>query len=232
MAITKEWKRHERDLTELMKGSKDNFIQWPVIRRTMFHNAKSVEWEAVKNAFWRDELIEDKCGKPDPYKFNSKTSGNLIHHAYSILQMGVYRMPNSIFEFGGGYGSFCRLMYRLRFSGKYTLYDLPIFLELQKYFMGEVNPKANVKYLSKLEKSMNVDLFVSLWAISETPVELRDHILKTVKAKNYLIAFQGSFSGVDNVKYFTKFAFGKKSFTWELKKIEHLKDSYYLIGKK
>ena len=83
-----------------------------------------------------------------------------------------------------------------------------------------------------MSKPIDVDLFVSLWSISEAPVTLRNKILRLVNTDRYLFAYQGGFSGVDNVKYFADFAKKKSDFTWRTEKIEHLKDSYYLIGER
>ena len=43
-----------------------------------------------------------------------------------------------IVEFGGGYGSMCRLLHKLGFSGQYFIYDLPEFVALQRYFLKSI----------------------------------------------------------------------------------------------
>ena len=41
-----------------------------------------------------------------------------------------------IVEFGGGYGSMCRLVRKLGFKGRYVIFDLRPILALQKYYLG------------------------------------------------------------------------------------------------
>jgi hypothetical protein len=39
-----------------------------------------------------------------------------------------------VIEFGGGYGSLCRLFFNQQFKGQYVLFDLPPFSALQHFF--------------------------------------------------------------------------------------------------
>jgi hypothetical protein len=41
-----------------------------------------------------------------------------------------------IVEFGGGFGSMCRLIGALGFRGRYVIFDLPPVLALQRYYLG------------------------------------------------------------------------------------------------
>lgn len=230
---TPEWDKHQRDLKKLMQNEFwHDFLKWPVVRRTMFHTARKVEYDyIISEEVDHKLLIEDKIGKPDPYPHCKESSGNLIHHIYSMLKLDLPLFElDSIFELGGGYGSLCRVISRMGFDGEYSIYDLPVFLYLQRYFLTKVGI-LNVHFLTEV-KPKSVGLFVSLWALSECPMDLRIKVFNEINADNYLIAFQGSFSGIDNVEFFEKFAHRKPYIKWKLEKIEHLKDSYYLIGKK
>ena len=64
----------------------------------------------------------------------------MIHHAYHLAQFEektrtqVHEI-DFVLEFGGGYGSMCRLFYNLGFRGRYVIFDLPSFSALQIYYL-------------------------------------------------------------------------------------------------
>jgi len=215
-----------------------------------FHYLQSLDnWPILKNA-----LTESNIGNPERYSAFPDSSGNLIHHAYSLfkfLNMNKLTLKNinTIFEFGGGYGSFCRLCYKLGFNGKYIIYDLPEFTALQKYFLRSVNPhikinsdndnkKNEVKLISDIselkkvfENETKFDVFIALWSISECPLPLRFQILNSeITCSNYLFAFSDSFGGVNNQEYFSKFVENKKNYIWKKSPIKHLQKNSYLFG--
>src|SRR5207244_11597755 len=43
-----------------------------------------------------------------------------------------------VLEFGGGYGSMCRLFHNLGFRGRYLIFDLPAFSALQRFFLRSI----------------------------------------------------------------------------------------------
>ena len=47
-----------------------------------------------------------------------------------------------------------------------------------------------------------MDLFISTWALSEAPIELRKSILSQVKADTYVFVYQPEFEGIDNKVFF------------------------------
>ena len=66
----------------------NDFINWNVIQRTMFFEAPRVEYETVMcNSVLSIAINESKVGNPKRYYLDMSTSGNLIHHAYSISQL-------------------------------------------------------------------------------------------------------------------------------------------------
>jgi hypothetical protein len=77
-------------------------------------------------------------------------------------------------------------------------------------------------------------MFISTWAISETPMRTRDPFLLLIEMFDcFLIAYQHCFGEVDNVRYFTGC---QKRFDnqliWQNWEIEHLPGNSYLIGKR
>ena len=234
------------------------FLHCNAIGYTMFANVdykefrylkKNVHWETIKKS-----LVEDRIGNPKRYLYYFKSSQNLIHHAYS-LHFGLENIGvnieniNSVFEFGGGYGSFCRLLYKSNFSGNYTIYDLKIFSLIQQYFLSNVTlnkinfgsykegrATINLVYNEPqlLETNSQVDLIVGLWSLSEAPYNLRDKIFSQMRAKYYVIAYSHLFEEYNNSEYFKKMEekLVNEGYRVINIEIEHLKGhSYFLAAK-
>lgn len=145
-----EWGSNMNRLYELvMNDDIRSFLRWDVIMHTMFvsNNAPYVRRELnyLKNlAYWDNRwskaIVESTIGHPIPFVFYPKSSGNLIHHAYHLAQLEEKAQINVneidfVFEFGGGYGSMCRLFHNIGFTGDYVIFDLPPFSALQEYYL-------------------------------------------------------------------------------------------------
>jgi hypothetical protein len=253
-----DWLNNRRRLRALVAGDDPRrFLQWDVIAKTMFvHNARYVADElSVLRASgcwrtrWRPALREDKSGGPLRSRFYLRSSGNLIHHAYSLscleTQFGrrIEAFPR-IVEFGGGYGSLCRLVHRLGFKGDYLIFDLPEFSALQRYFLGSVGiPIAGrgqrsgihcVSDLATLEETTHSAagwLFIGLWSISETPLDFRSEVLlKTANVDRYCVAYQDRFGEVNNHTFFADWTHRQGNLRWTEMEIPHLQGNRYLFG--
>ncbi|MDD5569676.1 MAG: hypothetical protein PHD97_00800 [Bacteroidales bacterium] len=255
------WDNYSKIFTKLVINSDPrNFLNWLVIRDTMFYGGNIRELiELKKSSLWqtyKKSIIEDKTGNPDRFIFFPRSSGNLIHQAYSFNEFVKHSEikiseQNNIFEFGGGYGSFCRFIYRMNYNGNYIIYDLPIFSLLQKYFLKSLHIIENISYNSTLNNTTNksvdlysdyekliqnkslknIDVFVGLWSISECPIDLRNKIFSLIdNPKYFLIGFQKNVPGVDNYKYFVEFMNQHTNYNWELNEISFIKNNFYLIG--
>ena len=117
-----------RLLEHVQKDNLRCFLRWDVIQKTMFisyshfiviefiYLMRSHHW--VKQ--WKNAITESHAGYPTPFFLYRKSSSNLIHHAYHLAQFQEfsnidYSNINFVFEFGGGYGSMCRLVHNLGF---------------------------------------------------------------------------------------------------------------------
>ncbi|HWN97236.1 MAG TPA: hypothetical protein VNT99_19550 [Methylomirabilota bacterium] len=233
------------------------FIEWDVVSKTMFVGSApyvAKELRALRSSRkwptrWKQAVREDSAGLPERCRFHLTSSGNLIHHAYSLDSFeratgrSIEHFPR-IIEFGGGYGSLCRLVHRLGFRGEYLIFDLPEFSALQRYFLSSVgvpvsddDQSRGVHCISDLEtlKAMTTArlgwLFVGLWSISETPLDFRHSILgEGANIDSYLIAYQDRFGEVDNVEFFSKWACARTNIEWTSILIPHLPTNQYLIG--
>jgi len=253
------WIEYQKDLYDcIQKTDPRGFTTWLPIVKSMFYRANFLEylflkklpqWNAIKTA-----LPEDKLGNPEKYYLMPSSSGNLVHHAYSFAQIlnsftqFDLSKCNSIFEFGGGYGSLSRFLVRLGFSGIYYIYDLPLVSTLQKYFLKGIGINASVfwneksindnpPYLHLINDWDNItppcDLFIALWSISEVPIETRNTVLSKMGNSTYfLIAYKEQFYEIDNHYYFSEFTKNKPDYRWIDYSIPHLKGHRYLLGEK
>jgi hypothetical protein len=240
-------------IDKILTSDPREFTRWEVMY-PMFYEADPLELEWLRSLpEWKDiepALKEDNIGMPRPYNGFTASSGNLIHHAYSLFKFLkannlVIANLKSIFEFGGGYGSFCRLCYKLGFKGEYLIFDLPEYTIFQQYYLSSlklnlkvvlnkvVRAENTVSLISDLEQipSQNYDTFFALWSISETPFELRDNFFKRVSFSNVFIAYQNDFYGTNNKDYFSVLENRMPEMAWKTLPISHIKGNNYLIGK-
>lgn len=213
----------------LLKKDISNFLEWPIIKKTMFVNqAKFLDYEynyLINNNKYLKILSEDLWGNPTRSDLDLSTSGNRIHHTFLIAKYEQEANQNIknfkvIFEFGGGYGSFARLIHKLNFEGIYIIFDFDIFNILQYNYLEKfgynifVQPdktNGNGIYLfndiSKLHSficNLEIDLFIATWSLSESDLETRNNINSVlINSQHFLIAFQSEFDSINNVEYFT-----------------------------
>lgn len=252
----------------ILEDDTRRFLTWDFVQDLMFvsnsiyivreltYLKKSNNW---KNR-WEEILHEDTIGHPVPFFLCPSSSGNLIHHAYHLCRFEEVvgekiEKYELIFEFGGGYGRICSLIYRLNFKGKYIIFDPPEFSALQTFFFKAIgipvysfdnynNTEHGVICVSDIEQlkelisnfKNNLSLFIGTWSISEVPLNLRMQILDLVESFNsYFIACQDKdpLHKVDNVEFFRSWSEKQnKDVTWRQWKDNRYHRPYYLIGKR
>ncbi len=255
-----------------MNALKDNvanrdprrFLRWDVITGTMFTgNAPYISTElnylknhADWNMRWTSVIEESSVGHPVLCPFYPQSSGNLIHNAYHVAQfeekteIKIHNM-DYVFEFGGGYGSMCRLLFNLGFKGRYIIFDLHPFSALQKYFLKNIGlPVLSSNTFNKQEtgilclsdirelkalfaenKEKSKSVFIATWSISESPISVRELILPhIIDFSSFLIAYQDIFGGTNNLDYFRNWQNAHTDVTWHSSKIEHIPGNNYLFG--
>jgi hypothetical protein len=264
-ASERTWNEKMRALKQkVLEEDPRSFLRWEVIFNSMFvwfarfiipelnHLRRLPSW----NDRWKEVLEESPVGQPIPFLLYPKSSGNLIHHAYhlSYLESRIQRKIRDfqfVFEFGGGYGSMCRLFKKLNFQGKYLIYDLPLFSALQRYYLESLEYSlVSISDLGRKDQGITCisegkllndyfsdhslekrSLFIATWSISEVPLEPRKDILKFVEMFDcFFIAFQRSFEEVNNLDYFNRWMRELHSFRCEVSELKHLPGNYYLIG--
>lgn len=163
-------------------------------------------------------LYEDPFGKPYLVSYKYVTSHNSIHLLYHLCKFmkatkSDLNKVDTVIEWGGGYGNIIKLMDR--FSGKkltYIIIDTPLFSCLQWLYLSVVTDKERVNIITSKEQkveekkinllpvsfledfTLNCDLFISTWALSESSDYSQDYVYGKdfFKAKNLLIGFQRS----------------------------------------
>lgn len=208
------------------------FMRWPPVAATMVHGAAPVTlrmWWMLRQSpawrsVWQPALQHPQFGHPPPFLPMRSTNAMAIAHASHLFrfhrQQGVH-LHNAacIIEFGGGFGSMCRLTRALGFRGKYIIFDLPPVLALQRYYLGlhgiaaDARSDADVWLCPDLDDIMawlgqetpaGVSL-MSTGALSEMPMAVRQRVepfFRLEAAKMALLAYQPSFEGNDNHAYF------------------------------
>ena len=191
---------------------------------------------------------ETKLGNPKDFPRDYGTSPTLVQHAYHVLR--YERSTNqsfldcdAILEFGGGYGSFCRLLRNMGFDGIHIIYDLPHFANLQRLYLrlsgyneipatdlavrgshtvcittGDDDLRKIFAFL--LSANLRVG-FVATWSLSEAPIAVRDTIFPEFHGlfSHYLIAYQPTWFEIDNTIYFRTFPLSRPDLTWTFEDI-------------
>ncbi|HHT9107003.1 MAG TPA: hypothetical protein ACFYD9_00020 [Candidatus Wunengus sp. YC64] len=258
--IQPEWVNNVTELVEDINNSDPRrFLQWNVIRNTMFvpktssYIVNELKFLIEGNwHIWKSATEEVQIGHPDPCIFYPKSSSNLIHHAYHLAQLGNQLKLNItdidyVLEFGGGYGSMCRLFHNLGFKGKYIIFDLPVFSALQEFYLKSIGINAKyganeytngVSCIFKTEvlreilnnkESKKKSIFIATWSISETPIYAILSMLDNFDL--FLIAYQKQFGEIDNSNFFSAWKDSLKNYKWYSYEIRHLPNNYYLFGK-
>jgi hypothetical protein len=240
----------------ILRRDPRNFLNWGVIKRTMFNEPAADKLATVQSSTlwpeWQKIITEDKVGNPPAYVNYPTSSGNLVNHLASLnnfsLNGGPLSQWGTVFEFGGGYGSLARLIKKAGSAAPYIIFDLPEFSYLQAYFLTVVFPVAKISttptkeadfiLLSSIEdlteqfKLTPPNTFIALWSLSESPLEVREQVLKIIGQPLYwFIGYQAKFKSIDNIEYFNKLAIDQSRYEWKTDLVPNMGANYYLVGK-
>jgi putative sugar O-methyltransferase len=252
-----EWFSNLNLLLSYFKNRKaEEFLTWDIIVYTMFVwkgrfiNTEYDELIKSNRSLYSRLLVEDDFGKPIRYWKRMFTSANLIHHVYhvhTLLTKYNFELHNiqRITEFGGGYGSMCRVFRRFEYFGKYVIFDLPHFSEIQKFYLSNVflsNSELYTKttfcsnvaqYPNFVQGHRDKGLFLATWSLSETPASVRDLWKEEIFRHDFIfIAFQKCFNEMNNYDYFTDLFSSQESHQFVIEEIQHLNGNFYLFATK
>lgn len=264
---SESWDAHQRQLLECIQDLDCRFfLRWPVIQETMFPVLPPYVFAELMTLWksgrwgdhWREVVEEDAWGAPVRLPFLLRTSANRIHHAYHLCRFedesGLsVRNFGLVVEFGGGYGSMCRVVRKCGFRGRYVIFDLPLPSAIQVFYISrllgghcapglsgwengdgtfcESNLAALAGKLDGDDPGFGKRLFMATWSLSEAPTAVRQEILPVMRACDaYLFAYQDKFDDVDNCAYFDGLRTELGDVKWHREEISHLRGHYYLFG--
>jgi len=253
--IDPAWLEHAKEIARRMKEEgPENFCAWPSIYLTMFGHPREQTWHELGylktrpdwKTRWVPALVEDKVGNPPPCSFYPASSGNLIHHCWQVARfeeatgIPVHNMAR-VFEFGGGYGSMCRLLSRLGFAGDYVILDLRELCELQRWYLGELGVMAAMTSLPRdverfmansiREQPLGWSLFIATWSLSEVPIEARAPVLELARQCDaFLICYQDKFKELENTAAFALWQATMPEIDWRVMPIGYMPGNTQLMG--
>ena len=200
-------------------------------------------------------LTESPIGQPLVNPFYPLSSPLLLQHGYHVirlleateLDLSALRL---IVDFGGGYGSFFRLLRNLGYREKYLIWDIPVMCALQRFYLRNLfpegpaaEPPGNLEWLisggalapqtvrSLATERGGPSLFVATWSLSETPLAVRETITPVFEGFDYVLCvYQRAFGGIDNCAYFRALAERLRQFRWLHAECPVYRNNFYLIG--
>jgi uncharacterized protein (DUF3820 family) len=211
------WKENQKIISSyILNENFDKFLSNPQIQSWLFMDARGElllnQLHVIEKYFDEERIktiIEDKgVGAPPNFIHkNYTTNHNNIHHLYHIARYvrkfkeeENLKQINTILEWGGGYGNFCKIFLNAFGKNKtYIIIDLPEMSIFQKWYLENYFPEIKTNLLlspsQKIKEGQinlvpssfyqkvdfKVDLFVSTWGLSESPVSHHDYF----KSKNW-----------------------------------------------
>jgi len=191
MKIKDEWLAYQSMINE----NDSEFLSQSAVQGTMFQSDTTLflrEFDYIKeyNSEYL-ELMQDPTDYGSPLVFeidNNTYNPNDIHHLYHICRyeksIGRPDQKIDILEWGGGYGNMCKVLHMIYqdLIESYTIIDLPKFSRLAKNYVENTCVNAKVKHLDvtsiQNEISDKYDMFISTWALSESPKECSEYLQK------------------------------------------------------
>jgi hypothetical protein len=237
-----EWSHWRHQLWELAQAQPpESFMSWPPIYHTMLvsHWSMDYQWAqllADDEQRWRPAVLATGESTPADLQPGTAYSKNLINTAYHLLmweRCTSKRVADlgSIVEVGGGYGAMALVCWRLGFGGRYTIYDLPEFSLLQRWWLGKHGVKARCVTALPLQPEQ-AGLLVGVYSLSEMPFDERCNVLEAYPAGSYLLVYSHDWQAWHNRPWFGAWAQEQGLCRWWDWRMERENDrpDYYRVG--
>jgi hypothetical protein len=261
-SVDGEWATFATEIGSALKGDGvDRFLRLPPIAKTVHPRIRSagrryvayMHQSARFSTRIQQALTESPVGMPlvNPhYPFSSPV---LVQHGYHLIRLLEstdidLAQLRLVVDFGGGYGSFFRLLRNLGYRDPYLICDLPVMCALQRFYLRNVFPTGpateapeNLRWqsdniaeaLKRLTAEHTPSLFVATWSLSETPLNVRTEIAPVLAGFDYILcAYQRAFGSHDNVQYFTSLEKAMPQFNWRHAECPVYRNNFYLIGQR
>jgi putative sugar O-methyltransferase len=239
------WNMVRTDIkNKIINDNLDNFLNWYNVKETMVVTSQTLaeyEYNILKSSprwnLYQEAIKGLTPGNPIPSKVYPESNNNAIHQLYHLhmyeSKYGPIENVSRIVEFGGGYGCLCSIIKRLGFKGLYTIIDLPEFHLLQKYYLNSLGIYDVVQTTTPNTMLFEDATFFAFWSLSETEIGFRINFIDTYlpKLNNFLMAYQVSYEGQDNIQSFDRIK-AYIPFDFSEVHLEHIPQNYYLFGNK
>lgn len=221
-----EWQHKIR--SEFRKNVK-TFLREPTIQRTMHPSGACKKyWDFIQHRYDLTRAATDSnVGKPITRSLYGDMSLVSMQCVMYRMLMEEHEMVDfdSIVELGGGYGNNARFQRRLKFNGPIRILDLPVMIEIQKYFIKE-NNLSNIACLKYNESTAVPEtdnaLFFATFSLNEIPIEDRIHLSRSIDQFKYIfIAYKPNSFNMDNVQYFQSFTETLNSIGFNIIEVPH-----------
>jgi len=215
------------------------FQQWKLITDSMMGPSQAARHglEYLKSRpDWRSRWLPLVT---DSHEFFHRNTALL--HAYYMAQLEERTglcINNLAFvlEFGGGYGNLCYLFHKLGFKGRYVLFDFPVLLALQKFYLTEMGVSATcISEPKHLPVPVSPSLFVATFSLSEAPHSTRQPFKALASGFDFfLIAYStdGLHAVMENDTYFQAWKDDLPNTVWYQERIPWARSGWGLIGGK
>jgi hypothetical protein len=206
--VRSDWAERNAELErDLLPVPAADFLRHPAIRYQMFVDERVLPHELpfVRSRLPDDVLLlEDAVGGPPTVALapnGIRTSSNTVHQLYHLLRYEHetgrrLQDAGTIVEWGGGFGSLMRLIFRMH-GGCPTcvVIDTPIFSAVQWLYLSAVLGEEHIVLHGSRpvrlvgghinlvpigcvsDMAVTADLFISNWALNESTQEAQDDVV-------------------------------------------------------
>jgi hypothetical protein len=231
------------------KADAYTILDWPPILQTINIGPTppylETEMNALTDAKYNTAIMDVVDHAPETWKTTVKA--NLVHQAHHLQHWEnktgkKVEDIKSVGEVGGGLGFMRVLFHYLNPACEYAIYDFPELTLCQELVTAQLNndtpmPMVFINRPDDVEMGIkehfgDVDLLISMWAMSEIPsTRERENLLSAIDIGGYLFAYQTEHEAVDNNVWFSKLIAKERAFHWASDSISHLgPTNRYLVG--
>jgi hypothetical protein len=218
------WEFRQADITENIRTKGiQGFLSWPVSAESLY----SADWNTAMRCLKALPVhLASKCyafntGCPPMAEPTISLNDNLldphlllqaIHLNQLILDHISFSPSDTIYEFGGGFGSMALLLHRLGFRGRYIIQDLPELIQLQSYFLTQEGV-TNVEYTTETLPGAYTT-FIANCSLSEVSPDLRESVFNAIDAQYYEICYQPSWDNINVAEHLAQLSSDKTHILW------------------
>ena len=204
------WDKHVEKLITEFNGETIKLSKGLIEKTIAYMDARYTRslYEELENDENLEKVIDPDFGKPRRHKGYSMTTLRCLTYINHLKKFGDLNEVDTVTDFGGGYGNFCRIWKLLYPDIRYYNVDLRQMLEIQKlYIENTVKDRSRIAYITHKQldnvQKNNKSLFLAAYSLSECSREIRDEVEPHLYEYDYiLIVHNERFTGIDNIAYF------------------------------